>query len=244
MSQPQPTTSGWPSAAEVAATIDHTLLTPEATEELVVAVCEEGRQLKVRTVCLSPSMIRVAAAELSGSGIGLTAVVGFPSGAHTSAVKVAEAMRAVEDGATELDMVIDLGAAAGGRWHEVEEDVAAVRGAAPEGVLLKVIIESAALDEESIVAACRAAVGAGAGFVKTSTGFHPAGGATVRAVALMAETVGPGIGVKASGGIRTAADAVAMLSAGATRLGMSRTASVLAELDGDAAGQAPPPAGY
>jgi deoxyribose-phosphate aldolase len=127
-------------------------------------------------------------------------------------------------------MVINLGLAKAGRWKDVEEEIAAVRGEIPSPTVLKVIIESAVLDDESIVAACQAAESAGADFVKTSTGFHPAGGATTAAVALMARTVAPRLGIKASGGIRSAADALAMVAAGATRLGLSRSAAVLAEL--------------
>jgi deoxyribose-phosphate aldolase len=133
-------------------------------------------------------------------------------------------------GAQEIDMVINLGLAAQGRWTEVEEEIAAVRSEVPSPTLLKVIIESALLDDEGIIAACRAAESAGADLVKTSTGFHPAGGATTAAVALMAATVGPRLGVKASGGIRSAKDALAMVEAGATRLGLSRSAAILAEM--------------
>jgi len=133
-----------------------------------------------------------------------------------------------------VDMVIDIGAAKAGNFAAVEADIAAVRAAVPAPGVLKVIIESAALDDAQIVGVCRAAVAAGADFVKTSTGFHPAGGATVHAVELMRATVGPAVGVKASGGIRTAADAVALIDAGATRLGLSATGHVLAGLDGGA----------
>ncbi|HEY4703630.1 MAG TPA: deoxyribose-phosphate aldolase, partial [Streptosporangiaceae bacterium] len=144
--------------------------------------------------------------------------------------KAQEAGIAAATGAHEVDMVINLGLAADGRWKDVEQEIAAVRGEIPSPTVLKVIIESAVLDDESIVAACQAAESAGADFVKTSTGFHPAGGATTAAVALMARTVGPRLGVKASGGIRSAADALAMVEAGATRLGLSRSAAILAEL--------------
>ena len=156
---------------------------------------------------------------------------GFPSGAHPSEVKAVEAADSVAQGADEVDMVINLGLAMDGDWDGVQEDIEAVRAACPEPTVLKVIIESAALDDEQIVAACRAAEAAGADFVKTSTGFHPAGGASVEAVRLMAETVGGRLGVKASGGIRTTEAALAMIDAGATRLGLSGTASVLEGLD-------------
>ncbi|RAV17983.1 deoxyribose-phosphate aldolase [Mycolicibacterium sp. GF69] len=212
---------------EVAALVDHTLLKPEATEEDVVALADEAASLGVYAVCVSPSMASVA--KRSGSPTQLVcAVVGFPSGKHLSAIKAEEAHLAVESGAGEIDMVIDVGAALHGDFEAVRVDVAAVRSAIGARAKLKVIVESAALlllgDEETLLTTCRAAADAGAEFVKTSTGFHPAGGASVRAVELMA-TVGPQ--VKASGGIRTAADAIAMLDAGASRLGLSGTRAVL-----------------
>jgi deoxyribose-phosphate aldolase len=225
--------------ARVAATIDHTLLAPEATIADAAAACDEGKRLGVRTICLSPSLVTVGAVELAGTALGLTSVVGFPSGAHTSGAKVGEAIGAVADGATELDMVINLGWARARRWDEVQAEVAAVRNSIPEAVTLKVIIEAASLDAERIVAACRAAAAGGAQFVKTSTGFHPAGGATVDAVRLMVATVCPGLEVKASGGIRSAEQALAMLEAGASRLGLSGSATVLRELDGPEAFEEP-----
>jgi deoxyribose-phosphate aldolase len=176
-----------------------------------------------------------AAVQSRGRGQQIAAVVGFPSGKHLSAIKADEARLAVAAGATEIDMVIDIGAALAGDFDVVGADVAAVRAAISATTVLKVIVESAALltlaGERALVDACRSAVGEGADFVKTSTGFHPSGGASVRAVEMMAATVGPDIGVKASGGIRTAADAVAMLDAGATRLGLSGTRAVLDGLD-------------
>jgi len=205
--------------------IDHTLLRPEATDADVAALCAEAERLGVAAVCVSPSRLPV---PTLAPGIAVAAVCGFPSGAHTSATKAAEAARAVADGATEIDVVIDLGAAAAGDWSAVELDVAAVRAVLDAGILLKVIVESALLDDDGLVAACVAAEAAGADFVKTSTGFHPAGGATIHAVALMAATVGGRVGVKASGGIRSAADALAMVEAGATRIGASRSAEILA----------------
>jgi deoxyribose-phosphate aldolase len=163
-------------------------------------------------------------------GIAVAAVCGFPSGAHRPALKAAEAAAAVDAGATEIDVVIDLGLAAAGDWAGIEAELTLVRRAVPSPVVLKVIIESAlldTLDRAAIEAACRAAEAAGADFVKTSTGYHPAGGATTDAVARMAAAVGGRLGVKASGGIRTAADAVAMVDAGATRLGCSATRAIL-----------------
>ena len=208
--------------ADVARLVDHTLLKPEATPADVAALCDEARELGVLAVCVSPSMLPV-----DGRGLVVATVCGFPSGKHTSAVKAAEASAAVAAGAQEVDVVIDLAAARSGDFAAVEADVAAVRAAAPAPVVLKVIIESAALDDDAIVGACRAAEAAGADFVKTSTGFHPAGGATEHAVALMARTTGGRLGVKASGGIRTAEQARAMIEAGATRLGLSGTRAVL-----------------
>ena len=215
---------------QLAEMIDHTLLAPEATPHDVTALCAEARQLGVYAVCVSPTLTTVAAREVAGTGIKVVAVAGLPSGAHSAGLKAQEASIAAATGAHEVDMVINLGLAKAGRWKDVEEEIAAVRGEIPSPTVLKVIIESAVLDDESIVAACQAAESAGADFVKTSTGFHPAGGATTAAVGLIARTVAPRLGVKASGGIRTAADALAMVAAGATRLGLSRTAAVLAEL--------------
>lgn len=217
-----------PSRAQLAALVDHTLLKPEATDTDVAALVAEAAELGVYAVCVSPSMVPVAVR--AGGGLRVAGVAGFPSGKHLPAVKAHEAALAVAAGATEIDMVIDVGAALSGDIDAVRADVQAVRSAIGDAVL-KVIVESAALlalaDEATLAGVCRAAEDAGADFVKTSTGFHPAGGASVRAVALMAETVGGRLGVKASGGIRSAADALAMLDAGATRLGLSGTRTVL-----------------
>lgn len=213
---------------QVAAMVDHTLLKPEATAQQVVAVVAEAAELGVAAVCVSPSMVGVASA--AGRGVPVAAVIGFPSGKHLPQVKAHEAALAVAAGAAEIDMVIDVGAACAGDFAAVAADIAAVRAAVPRAVL-KVILESAALldlaGDAALIAACCAAEDAGADFVKTSTGFHPSGGASVRAVTLMAETVGGRLGVKASGGIRSADDALAMLEAGATRLGLSGTRAVL-----------------
>jgi deoxyribose-phosphate aldolase len=219
--------AGQPTRAQLAALVDHTLLKPEATDADVAALVAEAVELGVYAVCVSPSMVPVA---VDAGGVRVAAVAGFPSGKHVSAVKAHEAAHAVASGASEIDMVIDVGAALAGAVDAVRSDIEAVRVAVPEAVL-KVIVESAVLlsraDWRTLAAVCRAAEDAGADFVKTSTGFHPAGGASVRAVALMAESVGGRLGVKASGGIRTAADAVAMLDAGANRLGLSGTRAVL-----------------
>lgn len=212
--------------ATLAALIDHTLLRPEATAEEVAALCAEATELGVAAVCVSPSRLPLPPGAL-GEGIRVAAVVGFPSGAHTPSVVAAEAEGAVAAGADEIDMVLDLGLAKAGDWASVTAGIAAVRVAAPAPTTLKVILESAVLTDDELVAACRAAEGAGADYVKTSTGFHPAGGATVDAVRRMADVVGGRLGVKASGGIRDAATAIAMVEAGATRLGCSATRAIL-----------------
>lgn len=210
---------------ELAAMIDHTLLKPEATDADVRALVAEAAELGTYSVCVSPSALPIEVPE----GLHVACVCGFPSGAHKPEVKAAEAARAVTDGAEEVDMVINLGLAKQGDWTGVEEDIRAVREACP-GALLKVIIESAVLTDDEIVAACRAAETAGADYVKTSTGFHPAGGASVHAVELMRRTVGDRLGVKASGGIRTAEAAEAMVAAGASRLGLSASRAILESL--------------
>jgi deoxyribose-phosphate aldolase len=212
------------STAELARYIDHTLLKPEATRADVERVIAEAAELGTYSVCLSPSFLPVEVPP----GLAVAVVCGFPSGKHHSEIKAAEAALSVQQGADEIDMVIDVGAAVEERYADVEADIRAVREAAPHPTVLKVIIESAALSDEAIVAACRAAVAAGADFVKTSTGFHPAGGASVHAVELMKRTVGDAAEVKASGGIRTRADAEAMIAAGATRLGLSSSRAILA----------------
>jgi len=211
--------------------VDHTLLKPEATADDVRALVDEGVRLGVYAVCVSPSFLPIDA-----RGLKVATVVGFPSGKHRSSIKAAEAAQAVADGADEVDMVIDIGAAKARDFESIREDIARVRAAAPAPTVLKVIIESAALTDHEIVETSRAAEAAGADFVKTSTGFHPAGGATVRAVEIISATVGGRLGIKASGGIRTTADALAMVQAGATRLGLSGTAAIL---DGFAVGTSP-----
>jgi deoxyribose-phosphate aldolase len=215
-----------PTRHQVAALVDHTLLKPEATPVEVAAVAAEAAELGVYAVCVAPTMV----ADACTAGVRIAAVAGFPSGKHLTEVKVREAAMAVASGANEIDMVIDIGAALAGDINTVHSEIAAVRAAVPT-VVLKVIVESAVLlsraGQQTLADVCRATEDAGADFVKTSTGFHPAGGASVTAVALMADTVGGRLGVKASGGIRTAAAALAMLDAGATRLGLSGTRAVL-----------------
>ncbi|MDO8148204.1 MULTISPECIES: deoxyribose-phosphate aldolase [Isoptericola] len=224
--------------AALARYVDHTLLKPEATAADVSALVTEGAALGVFSVCVSPTFVSHAV-ESAGGRLAVATVCGFPSGKHASEIKAAEAARSVLDGADEVDMVIDIGAAKAGGFDLVQEDIAAVRAAVPSDKILKVIIESAALTDTEIVAACRAAEAAGADFVKTSTGFHPSGGASVHAVELMAATVGGRLGIKASGGVRTLDDAQAMIAAGATRLGLSGTGAVLAGFDEGGADEAP-----
>lgn len=211
--------------AELARLVDHTLLSPTATTDDVAALAAEAVSLGTYSICVSPSMLPVTA-DLGG--VRVATVCGFPSGKHTGLTKAAEAAESVAFGVDEVDMVIDLGLVKAGRLDATRVEIAAVRAAVPAPRVLKVIIESAALTDAEIVAACEAAEAAGADFVKTSTGFHPAGGASVHAISLMSATVGGRLGVKASGGIRDWASAVALVEAGATRLGLSGTAAVLA----------------
>ena len=211
----------------LARTVDHTLLKPEATAQQVAALVAEAAELGAFSICVSPNRLPVEVP----AGLVVCTVVGFPSGAHHSEVKAVEAQRAVRDGAGEVDMVVALGSVLGGDWGAVEADVAAVKAACGD-VLLKVILETAALDDEQVAEACRRSEAGGAQYVKTSTGFHPTGGASVGAVRVMRETVGDRLGVKASGGIRDTATALAMLDAGASRLGLSGTRAVLDGLDG------------
>ena len=214
------------SALEIAAHLDHTILAVDATDEDVHAVCADGVRMQVAAVCVSPSKVATAHEYLKGA-VPIASVVGFPSGAHCSSIKSAEAALAVEHGASEIDMVVNLGLVADEQWDEVEADIAAVRAVLPAPIHLKVIIESGALSDEAIVACCQSAERAGADFVKTSTGFHPSGGATLEAVRLMAATVGGRLGVKASGGIRDREKALAMIEAGATRIGTSSSGAIL-----------------
>jgi deoxyribose-phosphate aldolase len=216
-----------PTRSEVAGMIDHTLLKPEAAAEQVSETVAEALSLGAYAVCVSPSQL-----PLKGTGpLKVAAVCGFPSGAHKAEVKAAEAARSVANGADEIDMVINLALATTGQFDAVQEEIAAVRTAVPTPVVLKVIIESAALTDAQIVGVCKAAEAAGADFVKTSTGFHPAGGASAHAVELMSKTVDGHLGVKASGGIRSTETALEMIDVGATRLGLSGTAQILAGLD-------------
>lgn len=207
----------------IASFIDHTLLKPEATAEDVRALVEEAARLQTFSVCVSPSVLPVEVPE----GLKVATVCGFPSGAHHSAIKAAEAADSAKRGADEVDMVINLAQACSNDFAAVEADIRAVREALPKDVLLKVILETAALSDEQITECCLAAERAGAEFVKTSTGFHPAGGASVHAVELMHKAVGGRLGIKASGGIRDFETAQKMIDAGATRLGCSASAAII-----------------
>ncbi|MBG9243265.1 deoxyribose-phosphate aldolase [Corynebacterium belfantii] len=211
---------------DVAQMIDHTLLKPEATTDDFKALIADATRLGTYSVCVSPSALPVEVPE----NLHVATVVGFPSGAVKPEIKAAEAARTVADGAEEVDMVINIALAKEGKFDELEAEIKAVRDAVPAPGILKVILETAALTDDEIVTACKASENAGADFVKTSTGFHPAGGASVHAVEIMHATVGGRLGIKASGGIRTAKDALAMIEAGATRLGLSASAAILEEL--------------
>jgi deoxyribose-phosphate aldolase len=208
--------------------IDHTLLAPEATLADVERLCVEAVELQVGAICISPSLLPIASGVLISS-INIAVVVGFPSGAHSPETKAVEARQACDRGANEIDMVVNLALVGTSNWHAVTREVATVRAAISANVILKVIIESALWSEQQIFGVCTAAVLGGADFVKTSTGFHKSGGASLAAVQIMRNTVGDSIGVKASGGIRTYADAIAMIDAGATRIGASASRAILAE---------------
>jgi len=210
--------------ATLAMVIDHTLLTPEATAADIVAFCAEADELAVGAVCVSPNWVSLAH---KSTRTPVASVVGFPSGSHLSVTKASEAARAVSDGASEIDMVANLGWIAGGDWSKVENEVAEVRKAIGAHIVLKVILETGLWSSEQISAACEHSVSGGADYVKTSTGFHKVGGASLEAVQTMRNVVGADIGVKASGGIRTTADALAMIEAGASRIGASSTRAIL-----------------
>ena len=213
--------------AELAKYIDHTLLKPQASREDILALCAEAAEAQVKSVCVNPVWVTTVAEALTGSGVLTCTVIGFPLGATTTAAKVGETRDAVAHGAHEVDMVIDIAAALAGDREALVEDIRAVAEAAHEGgAILKVIIETCLLDDAAKELACGAAVAAGADFVKTSTGFST-DGATVADVALMRRVVGPEVGVKASGGVRTRQDALDMIAAGATRIGASSALAIL-----------------
>lgn len=212
---------------KLAGMIDHTLLKADATPEAVRRLCAEARQWRFASVCVNGSYVELAARELADSGVKVCTVVGFPLGAASSAAKAAEARDAVERGADEVDMVLNVGRLKAGDDAYVRDDVAAVRKAA-DGRTLKVILETCLLTDAEKERACRICREAGADFVKTSTGFST-GGATEADVALMRAAVGPDGGVKASGGIRTRSDAERMIAAGASRIGASASVAICRE---------------
>ncbi len=215
-----------PSDDGVRSRIDHTLLRPEASREEILRLCAEARENCFASVCVNPTFVSLCARELAGTPVRVCTVVGFPLGAHLPEVKAFETRRAVQDGATEIDMVIDIGALKSGDHVLVARDVAGVVEAAGNGVIVKTILEMVLLTTEEKIRACAIAKEAGADFVKTSTGFSK-GGATVEDVRLMRQVVGPEMGVKAAGGIRNREEAKAMIAAGATRLGTSASVAIV-----------------
>ncbi len=212
--------------SELARVIDHSVLKPDAGDREVLAGVDLVRRLRIGFYCVQPSFVSTAAAALAGTDSQVVSVVGFPHGCDRSVVKAHAAEVAVKDGAGEVDMVLNVGKLKSGRGQAVASEIAQVVRAV-FGTPVKVILETCLLTTEEKIIACRLARDGGAAFVKTSTGFHPAGGATVADVQLMRKTVGPDMGVKAAGGIRTLADALAMLQAGASRLGTSATEAIL-----------------
>ena len=209
----------------IAGMIDHTILKANATEAEVMALLQEAKEYSFASVCVNPRWVELAARELKGTGVDVCTVIGFPLGANTAAVKAFETQDAIRNGATEVDMVISVGDLKAGNSAAVEADIRAVVEAAAGKALVKVIIETCLLTDAEKITACELAVKAGANFVKTSTGFST-GGATVEDIALMRKTVGPDIGVKASGGIRTRIDFDRMVKAGASRVGASASIAI------------------
>ncbi|WP_369799592.1 deoxyribose-phosphate aldolase [Chloroflexus sp. Y-396-1] len=216
----------------MASLIDHTLLKPEATVEQIDRLCNEAKQYRFASVCVNPRYVERCARALAGSPVRVCTVIGFPLGATTTKVKVFETVQAIGHGAHEVDMVMAIGALRGREYHVVADDIRAVTDAAhASGVLVKVILETGLLTDIEKIAACILAVRAGADFVKTSTGFGP-GGATVADIRLMRAVVGPTIGVKASGGIRSLTMAQELIAAGATRIGTSAGVAIVQASEG------------
>jgi deoxyribose-phosphate aldolase len=225
--------------SDVAATIDHTLLKPEASRADIEKLCREAAEFRFATVCVNPFWVSLAARLLRGSGVGVCSVVGFPLGATTADVKQHETRRAIYDGATEIDMVINVGALKSGDLRTVERDIEAVVDPCRQcEVVSKVIIEAALLTDDEKVTACTLSKAAGADFVKTSTGFGP-GGATAADVALMRRVVGADMGVKAAGGVRDLEGLKAMVAAGASRVGASAGVKIVQESRGQKAASGP-----
>lgn len=212
--------------------IDHTLLKAEATKEQIEKLCAEAKQFNFASVCVNPTWVKRSSELLKGTDVLVCTVIGFPLGANTPAVKAFEAKDAIANGAKEVDMVINIGALKDKNYDLVQADIAAVVEAAKDSALVKVIIESCLLTDEEKVKACELAVAAGADYVKTSTGFST-GGATAEDIALMRKTVGPELGVKASGGVRSLEDMKKMVEAGATRIGASSGVAIINGLIAD-----------
>lgn len=208
--------------------IDHTLLKADAKKEQIKVLCEEAKKYHFKSVCIQPTWVKQAAKWLEGSAVEVCTVIGFPLGTNTSSVKAFEAKEAVANGATEVDMVINIGAAKDQDWDMVKSDIAAVVEAVPAEVVVKVIIETCLLTDDEKVKACELAEEAGADFVKTSTGFST-GGATVADIGLMRKSVSDKMGVKASGGVSNRQEALAMIEAGATRIGASKGIQIVTE---------------
>lgn len=209
----------------VAKMIDHTILKPNVTDADVIMVCTEAKEYGFFSVCVNPYFVPLVAKELQGTDVKVTSVIGFPLGASTTFIKAAEAKKAVEDGANEIDMVINVSALKDGKYDFVQNDIAAVVDAIKGKAILKVILETCLLTKEEIVKGCELSKAAGAQFVKTSTGFST-GGATVEDVKLMKQTVGDALEVKASGGVRDYDTAMAVIQAGATRIGASSSVDI------------------
>jgi deoxyribose-phosphate aldolase len=213
---------------ELARLIDHTNLKPDATDSDIIRLCDEAKRYRFRTVVVNPVYVRFVARLLHGSDIGVCSVIGFPLGANTTQVKVFETEEAIKDGASEIDMVANIGALRSGRLDDVRRDIeSVVKIMKGKGLILKVIIEASLLTDEEKVKVCELAKAVGVDYVKSSTGF--AGGAKVEDIRLMRKTVGSSIGVKAAGGIRSYSDAVAMIEAGASRIGTSSGTKIMEE---------------
>ncbi|WP_449620608.1 deoxyribose-phosphate aldolase [Robertmurraya sp. Marseille-Q9965] len=219
-------------ATNIAKYIDHTLLKADAKKDQIETLCQEAKEYNFASVCVNPTWVGLASEMLKGTGVDVCTVIGFPLGANTPETKAFETKNAIENGATEVDMVINIGALKSGNIELVEKDIRAVVEAAKGKALTKVIIETSLLTEDEKVTACELSVKAGADFVKTSTGFST-GGATVEDIRLMRNVVGPEIGVKASGGVRNAEDANNMIEAGATRIGASSGIAIVKGLTSD-----------
>ncbi|MGM0442025.1 MAG: deoxyribose-phosphate aldolase [Elusimicrobiota bacterium] len=220
-------------AQDIAGLIDHTDLNADSTDKEIGELCEEAKKYNFATVCVNPTNVKLASQLLKGTDVGVTTVIGFPLGATTPTVKAIEARDAIANGADEIDMVMNVGALKSGNYQLVEDDIKAVREAT-QGKILKVILETALLDEDQIRKASQLAKSAGADFVKTSTGFGP-GGAKEEDISVMRETVGESMGVKASGGIHSKEEAQGMVDAGASRIGASASVAIVTGGESDSA---------